>query len=160
MRHPTHRLTPWFVALLVVGSSGLARASEEEFTPWTEVAFVTTVPKPFETVRVTVKLDAGRAALAEVSINGAGGLALSVPARAWAGVAKPNLAGVTTTFERGYDPTPWFYDKIPYGDGLQTANGWKQATLVLAFQGPRLAYRALKVPKADGSYDWKQDKLE
>ncbi len=151
---------PWFLALLVVGSSALARASEEEFTPWAEVALVTTVHKPFETVRVTVKLDASGASLAEVTVHGGGGLAVSVPARAWAGVAKPRLAGVTTTFERGYDPTPWFYVKIPYGDGLQTANGWKQAELVLAFQGPRLAYRALKVPKADGNFDWKQDKLE
>ena len=145
---------------MVVGSSGLARASEEEFTPWTEVAFVTTVPKPYGTVRVSAKLDASGAALAEVTVAGSGGLAVTVPARAWAGVEKPRLAGVTSAFEQGYDPTPWFYVKIPYGDGRQTAKGWMQATLVLAFQGSRLAYRALRVPKADGTLDWQQDKLE
>lgn len=144
------------IVLVVILCAAPSRASEEQFTSWSELTFTTAVPAPYGALTVHLAVDAAHARLAEVSVSGAV-LRVTVPASAWAGVEQPRLAEVTTTFEVGYDPVPWFYVKIPYGAGVQTDKSWAFAKLVLAFQGTRIIYRALVTPKADGSYDWHRD---
>ena len=146
-------------ALLFVATLAprLGAASEEAYVSWTELSFVAAAPSPFGATTVTLETDAGK--LSSLAIECAEAGAIEIPDGALTAIDSPQLHAIRTTWEVGYDPEPWFYVKVPYGEPVTLDDAVRYRTVVFAVQGKRVVYRALTEPKAGGGNTWTQEKL-
>ncbi|MCC6620649.1 MAG: hypothetical protein IT385_05310 [Deltaproteobacteria bacterium] len=138
------------LSLLLLVLPGTSRA--DEYMPWTEVTFATSAPAPYGRMRVTARVD-GQGRLADLAVVTETGKTLSAPAAAWADIDHVQLGLVRTTFKAGFD-SPWLFIHIPHGTPIPVRGGSEWAALVIAFRGERAVYRALRVPKPDGGFEW------
>ena len=148
-----------FIALVTMAAS-VAEASEEQYVPWKQVSFVATAPAPYGEVAVEITREAKNSLIKTLNITLQGGKTLTLPTGALSGINAPQLKSAQTSFEVGYDPTPWFYVTLSYGSPVTTKGGVLWPKVTFAIQGDRIVYRSLRTPKPDGQYDWKQEKFQ
>jgi hypothetical protein len=147
------------LAVLLCGLPRVSFGSQEEILEPSEVSIRAEAGSRFGEVHATVRTK-GRGAerrISDIKLQ-VGSKSVRIPEKAFSDLASPLLNTVELRTEAGYDKEPWLY--ISFQVGFSTAEGHRRPRRVhIAHHAGRIEARSIEMPKPDGSFAWKEDKL-
>ena len=148
----------WFCGMLAcwLAQWRAVTASEEEIIRWREVSLLADVPE-YGLVRVAAERDGDH--LVYVRVELATGEHLEVPPVGLADIERPQLEQIQVRYEVGYDPTPWLYVVIRYGDPIAVGSEMRWPEVSYAVQGNRFVRRGMRSWTPDGNVEWTSTEL-